>query len=275
MLRVVSLNLNGIRAAWRKGLAAWLAAEKPDVVCMQELKAQAADLTDEMTAPAPLRGYFSFAARPGYSGVGIYTRHRPQAVTHRFGDAGVDGEGRFIRVDFPACSVVSLYMPSGSSGEVRQEFKYRLMKKFRRRFAAYQRETAESGRQFILCGDWNIAHTQQDIRNWRGNQKNSGFLPEEREWFGALLAAGWVDVFRHLNDSDGEYTWWSNRGNAWANNVGWRIDYQLATTGIAGKATRAAIYRAERFSDHAPLTIDYRASRASRASGAKGAKAKG
>lgn len=259
MLRVVSLNLNGIRSAWRKGLAAWLDEEKPDIVCLQEIKAQAKDLSDEMHAPAPLRGYFSLAARPGYSGVGVYTRRRPQAVQHRFGNAAVDDEGRFIRLDFPTCSVVSLYMPSGSSGEARQAFKYRLMAQFRRRFAAYQREAADTGRQFILCGDWNIARTQKDIRNWRGNQKNSGFLPEEREWIGALLAVGWVDVFRRLNDSEGEYTWWSNRGNAWANNVGWRIDYQLATAGIAGKAARTAIYRAARFSDHAPLTIDYRA----------------
>lgn len=258
MLRVVSLNLNGIRSAWRKGLEDWLAAQRPDIVCVQELKAQPQDMLAAMHRPGKLQGYFSHAVRPGYSGVGIYTRQAPQAVTHKFGDAAIDSEGRFIRLDFATCSVVSLYLPSGSSGEVRQEFKYRMMKKLRRRLAAYQRECTASGRQFILCADWNIAHTPQDIRNWRGNQKNSGFLPQERAWVDALLAAGWVDVFRRLNDSDRAYTWWSNRGNAWANNVGWRIDYQLATAEVAAKAVRTAIYTETRFSDHAPLTIDYR-----------------
>lgn len=261
MLRVISLNLNGIRAAFRKGLAGWLARQRPDVVCVQELKAQEKDIADEMRDIGALRGYFSCAERPGYSGVGIYSRKKPQAVRRAFGDAALDSEGRFVRLDFPSCSVVSLYLPSGSSGEARQAFKYRAMSLVYARLQQYRRSAQRSGRQFIVCADWNIAHTNKDICNWRGNQKNSGFLPEERAWLDTLLdgGRGWVDVFRRLSSADGEYTWWSNRGNAWAKNVGWRIDYQLATPGIAGKAAAADIYKAQRFSDHAPLTIDYRA----------------
>ena len=264
MLRLISLNLNGIRAAARKGLAHWLSAQNADLLCVQELKAQEKDLTADLTTLGGLTGYFAFAERPGYSGVGIYSRRPPLRVTRRFGSQEMDSEGRFIRLDFAACSVISLYLPSGSSGAARQQVKYTVMAQVARRLATWRRESARSGRQFIICGDWNIAHTRKDIRNWRSNQKNSGFLPEEREWFGALLQNpdehrdGYVDVFRRLNQHDGEYTWWSNRGNARANNVGWRIDYQLATAAAAAKATRTAIERGERFSDHAPLTIDYR-----------------
>lgn len=263
VLRIISLNLNGIRAAYRKGLAAWLAAQNADILCVQELKAQEKDISDDMRRCAGLHGYFSCAARAGYSGVGIYSRRQPQRITRRFGSSEMDSEGRFIRLDFDRCSIISLYLPSGSSGDARQQVKYTIMAQTARRLAAWQRESARSGRQFIICGDWNIAHTRKDICNWRGNQKNSGFLPEERQWLDTLLShdsggLGFADVFRHLNRNDGEYTWWSNRGNAWANNVGWRIDYQLATAAAAAKATRTDIERGERFSDHAPLTIDYR-----------------
>ena len=258
-LRVVSLNLNGVRAAFRKGLEEWLNACAPDLVCVQELKAQQRDLTVQTTTPAGLRGYFAHAARPGYSGVGIYARRPPQAVSKSFGVAGIDDEGRFIRLDYPRYSVVSLYLPSGSSGEQRQAFKYDIMDAVYAKLDDYRREAAADGRLFLLCGDLNIAHTEKDIRNWRGNRKNSGFLPEEREWFGRVLNdLQWDDVFRRLNNNDGEYTWWSNRGRAWENNVGWRIDYQLATPALANKAVRTFIYREQRFSDHAPLVIDYR-----------------
>lgn len=255
MLSVVTLNANGIRAAHRKGFGDWLARGRADIVCVQELKAQAADLAPAIAAPAGMRGYFACAEKRGYSGVCIYSRQKPQAVCAAFGDGAIDAEGRFLRLDFAGYSVVSLYLPSGSSGEARQRFKYRMMDKV---YPLLKRLRA-SGREFILCGDWNIAHAERDLRNWRANQKNSGFLPEERAWLSEVFnRLGWVDVFRRLNQEDGQYTWWSNRGRAWEKNVGWRIDYQIATPKIAAAARRAAIYKDERFSDHAPLTIDYR-----------------
>ena len=258
-LRVVSLNLNGVRAAFRKGLPEWLEAAAPDIVCAQEVRAQPADLSPEMLAPAGMRGHFAFAARPGYSGVGIYSRRKPLAVHDTFGHPLLDEEGRFLRLDFPEFSVVSLYMPSGSSGEARQAVKYQVMGIMREWLAARMTD----GREWLICGDINIARTEKDIRNWRGNLKNSGFLPEEREWMRGLIEdAGWRDVFRELNDEDGQYTWWSNRGRAWENNTGWRIDYHLATPGLAARARTAEIYKAQRFSDHAPLVIEYGRGRA-------------
>ncbi len=258
MLRIISLNLNGIRAAYRKGLAQWLSQINADIVCLQELKAQPKDITPDMTNPVGLQGYFACAERPGYSGVGIYCRQAPNAVTTTYEHPIMDSEGRFIRVDFPHFSVVSLYMPSGSSGDERQTIKWQLMDTFYQRLQDYQTESQQTQRQFVICGDINIAHTNKDICNWRGNQKNSGFLPAEREWMSKLQEqAGWVDVFRQLNNNDGEYTWWSNRGRAWEKNVGWRIDYQLATAAIAATAKSTHIYKDQRFSDHAPLIIDY------------------
>ena len=257
MLRVVSLNLNGIRAAYRKGVADWLVAIKPDIVCVQEIRAQQQDLTDDLRRLAGMTGHFSFAKKRGYSGVGIYTKRCPNKVKYSFNDTAIDSEGRFIRLDYPRYSIVSLYLPSGSSGEERQNFKYRMMTLTRKKFNGYLRTAKNTGRDFLLCGDFNIAHTKKDIRNWRTNQKQSGFLPEERAWFDQLTQK-WKDTFRLLNNNDGEYTWWSNRGRAWDNNVGWRIDYQLATANLAGKAMRATIYKETRFSDHAPLIIDYK-----------------
>ena len=253
-LRVATLNMNGARAAFRKGLAEWLEQSAPDILCAQEVRAQAADLSPAMLAPAGMRACFAFADRPGYSGVGIYSREKPLAASDKFGHPLLDDEGRFLRADFRAFSVVSLYMPSGSSGDARQAVKFRAMDILREWFAA----RIGDGREWLVCGDINIARTEKDIRNWRGNLKNSGFLPEEREWMRALIEdLGWKDVFRELNDEDGQYTWWSNRGRAWENNTGWRIDYHLATPGLAARARRADIHKARRFSDHAPLTIDY------------------
>lgn len=256
MLRVITVNLNGIRSAARKGFFAWLQAQHADFVCLQELKAQATDLGAEMLGPPGYSGHFHYAEKKGYSGVGIYTRHRPGKVTAGLGIAEFDAEGRYIEVEHGNLSVISLYLPSGSSGELRQQAKYRFMEHFFDHLAAL----AQRGRDVILCGDWNIAHKEIDLRNWRSNQKNSGFLPEERAWLTRVLdELGWEDVYRRLHpDTTAEcYTWWSNRGQAWANNVGWRLDYQLATPAIAATATHAAIYKTERFSDHAPLTIDY------------------
>lgn len=256
MLRVITLNLNGIRSAAGKDVFRWLARQKADIFCTQELKARAEDMNAEMLAPASFCGYFHYAEKKGYSGVGIYARREPERVIEGLGIREFDAEGRYLRADFGKLSVISVYLPSGSSGEHRQQSKFRFMEQFYPHLARLVKE----GREVILCGDWNIAHNEIDLKNWRGNRKNSGFLPEERQWLTRVFdEIGWVDVYRRLHpDTSGEsYTWWSNRGQAWAKNVGWRIDYQIATPRIAAKATRTAIYKNRRFSDHAPLTIDY------------------
>lgn len=256
MLRIITANLNGIRSAASKGFLDWLATTPSDVVCLQELKAQDSDLTEPMRHPAGYQGYFHCAEKKGYSGVGIYARATPQRVTEGLGIADIDQEGRFLELDFGHLSVISLYLPSGSSSEERQQAKFRFME----RFFPHLRRLRDEGREIIVCGDWNIAHQAIDLKNWKSNQKNSGFLPEERAWLSQVFEElGWVDVYRRLHpEATGEaYTWWSNRGQAWAKNVGWRIDYQIATPGIAARARSAEVYKATRFSDHAPLIIDY------------------
>ena len=256
MLRIITLNLNGIRSAVRKGLLPWLAAQNADVVCLQELKAQHADLDDGLLAPAGLHAAYHCAEKPGYSGVGLLSRRPPDRVEEGIGVPEFDAEGRYLRADFGPLSVVSLYLPSGSSSEERQAAKFRFMDVFLPHLA----ELRASGREVVVCGDWNIAHKEIDLKNWKSNQKNSGFLPEERAWLSRVFdEQGWVDAYRRLHpEATGDaYTWWSNRGQAWAKNVGWRLDYQVATPGIAATARLAAVYKDERFSDHAPLTIDY------------------
>jgi exodeoxyribonuclease III len=254
MLRIITLNLNGIRSAARKGFPAWLARNRADIVCVQELKAHHGDITDEVKRIGRLKGYFHCAEKKGYSGVGIYTRHAPDRVVEGLGIPDIDREGRYLRLDFGNLSVISLYKPSGSSGEERQKVKFAFMQ----RFFLHLKALREEGREIVLCGDWNIAHQEIDLKNWRGNRKNSGFLPEEREWLTRVFdELGWVDVFRCVDCRPDQYTWWSNRGQAWAKNVGWRIDYHIATPGLAASAKRCAIYKDQRFSDHAPLTIDY------------------
>lgn len=256
MLRVITINLNGIRSAERKGFFAWMAKQNADIVCLQELKAQRPDLTDEMLAPPGYHGFFHCAEKKGYSGVGIYSRRAPDRVVEGLGNAEFDSEGRYIQADFGTLSVVSLYLPSGSSSEERQAAKYRFMDIF----LPHMQALIASGREVIVCGDWNIAHREADLKNWKSNQKNSGFLPEERAWLTRLFdEVGWVDVYRslHPDTTDACYTWWSNRGQAWAKNVGWRLDYQIATPGTALAAKATAVYKDERFSDHAPLTVDY------------------
>ena len=255
-MKIITLNLNGIRAATRKGLFKWMARTRADVVCVQELKAQDGDLDGVMRAPGAFRGYFHHAEKKGYSGVGIYCRREPDRVAAGVGNREADSEGRYLRADFGKLSVISVYLPSGSSGAHRQASKFRFMEYF----FPHLKKLAAEGREVLLCGDWNIAHKEIDLKNWRSNQKNSGFLPEERAWLGRVFDdLGWVDVYRRLHPATtGEaYTWWSNRGQAWAKNVGWRIDYHIATPKLAASARRAAIYKTQRFSDHAPLTIDY------------------
>jgi exodeoxyribonuclease-3 len=254
MLRIITLNLNGIRSAARKGLFAWLARQRADIVCVQEVKAQPGDMSPEITEPGKFQSFFHCANKRGYSGVGLYSRRLPAKVTEGIGIADIDHEGRYLRADFDSLSVISVYLPSGSSGPERQRIKFAFME----RFLPHLRKLRSEGREIVLCGDWNIAHKEIDLRNWRGNQKNSGFLPEERAWLTRVFdELGWVDVFRRIDPRPEQYTWWSNRGQAWAKNVGWRIDYQIATPGLAATGRRVKIYKAQRFSDHAPLIIDY------------------
>ena len=254
MLRIITLNVNGIRSAARKGLFRWLARQRADAVCVQELKAQAADMTREMLAAAGLTGHFHYAEKKGYSGVGLYVRQAPARVVEGIGVPDIDCEGRYLRADFRRLTVISVYLPSGSAGPHRQREKFRFM----HHFFPQLKNLAAEGREILLCGDWNIAHKEIDLRNWRANRKNSGFLPEERAWLTQVFdELGWVDVFRRVDARPEQYTWWSNRGQAWAKNVGWRIDYQIATPGLAATTRRVAIYKNQRFSDHAPLTIDY------------------
>ncbi len=255
MIRIVTLNLNGIRSAARKGWLDWVEAQDADVVCVQEVKAQAGDLDERMRRIGGMTGHFHFAQKKGYSGVGLYARRRPRAVVAGFGNAEFDAEGRYLEADFGRYTVVSMYLPSGSSSEERQAAKFRFLEAF----LPHLRSLAASGREVVVCGDLNIAHKEIDLRNWRSNQKNSGFLPEERAWLSRVFdEVGFVDVFRRLDPNPERYTWWSNRGESWAKNVGWRLDYQIATPGIAGKAKAARIFTEQRFSDHAPVLIDYK-----------------
>lgn len=254
MFRVVSLNANGIRAAARKGFFQWLHLQDADVVCIQETKAQEHQLADEVFAPAGYHCFYEDAEKKGYSGVAIYTRHKPKKVIRGFGIDEFDNEGRYLEVQLPGINVVSLYLPSGSSGDHRQESKDRFLDAFVPHLKKIHRRRSET----ILCGDWNIAHKEIDLKNWKANRKNSGFLPYEREWMDELFGPlKFADAFREINTDGDQYTWWSNRGRAWDNNVGWRIDYHVVTPGLKSKVLRAEIYKEMRFSDHAPLTLDY------------------
>ncbi len=259
MFKLVSLNLNGIRSATSKGLEAWLDQTRPDCMGVQEVKAQADDVAGRFEALAGLRGYFHFAEKKGYSGVGLYTRHEPSDVRIGYGSPEFDAEGRYVELRFDTpqrkLSLISCYFPSGSSGEDRQQAKFRFLDQIYPHLQELRKQ-----REFILTGDVNIAHKEMDLKNWKGNLKNSGFLPEERAWMTRLLdEGGLVDVYRQLQPdaTDTAYTWWSNRGQAYAKNVGWRIDYHLATPALAARARSESIYKGEKFSDHAPLTIAY------------------
>lgn len=263
LFKLTSLNLNGIRSAASKGVQDWLAATAPDCICVQEVKAQAADIAGKFDTLAGLPGFFHFAQKKGYSGVGLYTRRTPSEVITGFDSGEFDAEGRYVEARFDTAqrklSIISSYFPSGSSGDERQAAKFRFLQAMHAHLMRLK-----TTRDFILCGDINIAHRKEDLKNWRGNQKNSGFTPEERAWMDMLLAdnattGGLHDVYRrlHPDTTDACYTWWSNRGQAYANNVGWRIDYHLATPALAALARSAEIYKGQKFSDHAPVTIDY------------------
>ena len=232
----------------------WLAQQLADVICLQEARAREEQFAGhDIRLPGYHAAYYP-AERPGYAGVALYSRAAPERVVRGFGVREFDCEGRYLEARFPGLSVVSLYLPSGSSGPERQKSKDRFLKAFLPHLRALKRQR----RQYILCGDWNIAHREIDLKNWRANQKNSGFLPHERAWLDELFdELGYIDAFRSVNPHPEQYTWWSNRGQAWAKNVGWRIDYQIASPALAAAARSAQIYKDQRFSDHAPLIMDY------------------
>ena len=253
-MRVITCNTNGIRAAQRKGFFEWLETQNADVVCIQETKAQIDQLEPAVFFPPGYHCVYNDAQRKGYSGTAMYSRIKPRAITSRLGWDPVDSEGRYLQFDFEKLSVISLYVPSGSSGDAAQKRKEIFMRHFYDHLAALKRKR----REFVICADWNICHKEIDLKNWKPNQKNSGFLPHERAWLDDVYdTLGWVDAFRLVNPEPDQYTWWSNRGQAWEKNVGWRLDYMVVTPGIAQKTRSASVYRDQRFSDHAPLTMDF------------------
>lgn len=261
MLVVSSINVNGIRAAATKGLAQWLAGTAADVVCLQETRAQPEQIPDGLFDGWHLSHTACDTAR-GRNGVGILSRAEPDAVRVGIDDAEFAGSGRYLEVDLPGVTVGSLYLPNGTVGTPKQDEKDRFLSSFAPYLALRRAKAAAEDREVLVCGDWNIAPAEADIRNWRGNVKNSGFLPHEREWMAALFADGWVDVVRARHPGvDGPYSWWSYRGRAFDNDTGWRIDHHLATPGLAGLTRSAVVERApshgERWSDHAPVTVGY------------------
>ena len=255
IVKIISFNANGLRSAASKGFFDWFATQDADVLCIQETKAQEHQLAEECFRPAGYRAWFRDAStRKGYSGVAIYSRIEPDSVLTGIGWPEFDEEGRYLEARFGDLSVVSLYLPSGSSKEERQQFKFQVMDRILPIFNQWR----DTGRQYVICGDWNIAHTAMDIRNAKSNQKNSGFLPEERAWLGSLFGEhGWVDSYRHLRPEGQDYTWWSQRGAARAKDVGWRIDYQVVSPNLRGRLKACAICREPRFSDHAPYTVEF------------------
>ena len=253
-MKIMTLNANGIRSATSKGFIDWMLKQRPDVVCLQETKAQEHQLSPDIQRPRGYYGFFHDAEKKGYSGVAIYSKKEPERVKIGLGWPDFDAEGRFLQVDFGGLSVISLYLPSGSSSLERQAVKFDFMG----RFLPVLKKLHNDRRDYIICGDWNIAHKPIDLKNWRGNQKNSGFLPEERAWMDIVLdSVGWVDAFRAINPEADQFTWWSNRGRAWEKNVGWRIDYHIVSSRLKEAVKSAAIYKEQRFSDHAPLTLTY------------------
>ncbi|MFJ4873737.1 exodeoxyribonuclease III [Streptomyces sp. NPDC088745] len=263
MLTVTSVNVNGLRAAAKKGFVPWLAGTDADVVCLQEVRAEADQLPADVRAPEGWHVVLAPATAKGRAGVAVYSRQQPERVQIGFGSEEFDASGRYVEIDLPGVTVASLYLPSGEVETEKQDEKYRFMDEFMLYLVTLKARAAADGREVVVCGDWNIAHQEADLKNWRANRKSSGFLPEEREWLGRVFEeAGYVDVVRKLHpDVEGPYSWWSYRGRAFDNDSGWRIDYQVATPGLADRAVKGWVERAashgERWSDHAPVTVAY------------------
>jgi exodeoxyribonuclease-3 len=252
-MKIITTNVNGIRSSYNKGFFDWLDKENPDIVCLQEIKADIDSIPQELKQWHNYYGYFYPAIKKGYSGVAIYSKKEPKLITYGLGDKKIDDEGRFLRVDFNDFSVISLYLPSGSSGEEKQINKFYFMDYF----LPILEMIISSNQKVIICGDFNIAHNQIDLKNWKANINKSGFLPKERDWLSKVLNLGYIDIWRTLYPEISGYTWWSNRANAYQNDVGWRIDYQICSSNLLGNFKNANIYKLEKFSDHAPLIVNY------------------
>jgi exodeoxyribonuclease-3 len=253
-MRIITFNCNGIRAAARKGFFNWLATVDVDIVCLQETKAHVDQLTDPIFHPENFHSYYFDAKKKGYSGTALYCRAKPLKITKGLGFEIADSEGRYLQVDFNGLSVASLYLPSGSAGEERQARKLAFMGQYMQHMEMLRKDD----REYIICGDWNICHKEIDLKNWKANKKNSGFLPQERQWLDELYyELGFIDAFRVVNQEPDQYSWWSNRGQSRAKNVGWRLDYHVISPGLQNKVISAEIYTAQNFSDHAPVILDY------------------
>jgi exodeoxyribonuclease III len=261
VLTVTTVNVNGLRAAARKGFVEWLAATQADVVCLQEVRASLDQLPPEVRAPEGWYATHACAEAKGRAGVAVYSRVEPESVRIGFGAAEFEASGRYVEVSLPGIVVGSVYVPSGDVGTERQAEKERFMATFLPYLAEIREKAAATGDEVLVAGDWNIAHRPEDLKNWRGNQKASGFLPEERAWLSQIYdEVGYVDVMRAMHpEGAGPYTWWSYRGKAFDNDSGWRIDLQVVTPGLAARATSAVVERAatydDRWSDHAPVTV--------------------
>ena len=252
-MKIITANVNGIRSAHNKGFFSWLKQVNADIICLQEIKANLEDIPLELKNISGYHCHFHPALKKGYSGVAIYSKIKPQNIIVGLNNEEIDNEGRYLEFAYTDFSVISLYMPSGSSGPDKQEKKFRFMEYY----LPILQEKLQSGKDYIICGDWNIAHNEIDLKNWKGNLKNSGFLPEERTWLTEVLNSGYTDTWRHLYQDIPGYTWWSNRGQAYAKDVGWRIDYQLTTPRLKDKIISSFIYKEQKFSDHAPLIVEY------------------
>lgn len=260
IMRIITCNTNGIRAAQKKGFFEWLAEQNADVVCIQETKAQESQLIDDAFYPAGYFCYYFDAEKKGYSGTALFCKREPKKITRGLGFNVCDSEGRWLKADFENISVASLYLPSGSSGEEKQLRKYEFLDKFLPILKEFEAQSQAGNGDVVIAADWNICHQEIDLKNFKANKKNSGFLPEERKWMDDLLnKEGYTDSYRELYPDKHQYTWWSNRGQAYTNNVGWRLDYLLVTSGLKGKAAAASVYKEEKFSDHAPLIMDFNA----------------
>jgi exodeoxyribonuclease III len=255
VLRIITANLNGIRAAARKGFFGWMDRQQPDIVCLQETKAQEHQIPPEVLDIPEFHTAFVDAQKKGYSGVAIYSKRPPERIVRGLGIEEYDAEGRFVRMDFAdGLSVASLYVPSGTSGPERQVVKERFLDLFIGHLVQMKNE----GRRIVLCGDYNIAHLEIDVHNPKSCAGTTGFLPQERAWFDDVIdRVGWVDAFRVVNHEKRQFSWWPNFPAAWTRDLGWRIDYQLVTPNLASTVRAASIYKDERFSDHSPVTIDY------------------
>lgn len=253
-MKVISYNVNGIRSAIKKELAAWLKAANADVVCFQETKALKAQVPLALFEDLGYETYWNSAEKKGYSGVAIFTKVKPQGLVYGYGEGSdlADPEGRLLRADFENISVMSVYVPSGSSGGIRQDFKMQWMNQF----YDYISRLLQEKPNLLICGDYNICHKPIDIHNPQANAKSSGFLPEEREWLSKFMELGFIDTFRFFNQEPHQYTWWSSRSNAREKNLGWRIDYHLITQNLEKRLKRALILNEAKHSDHCPILVE-------------------